>query len=250
MHIRFFTTLVIATTFIGCAVSTDPIDVEPEAAESEEALSFRSPELVGAYNLADTFTGDFTHLVLKEDGTFFTEQEIVCIRAPCINPRMNGRWSSTRATPTRLMTLTLRPVGQRRMVYYVSIAGDNTSMKLAHTPTESAALYERVRTFCTSVRDCDGQPVPALRMMCRVGDTMQTFCEASTSACISRCAPRPECNVDSDCRLFDDYCTGCDCRSLTRSSRNPVCTGPGVRCKQAPCGGLRATCDAGKCTTR
>jgi hypothetical protein len=91
------------------------------------------------------------------------------------------------------------------------------------------------------------EPVPALRMMCRIGETMQTFCAQGSRSCISKCAPKPECTVDADCRLFDDYCTGCDCRALASSTAAPACAGPGVRCLREPCGGHTAKCDAGKC---
>jgi predicted small lipoprotein YifL len=55
------------------------------------------------------------------------------------------------------------------------------------------------------------------------------------------------CSVDSDCRLFDDYCTGCDCRALAKSEADPKCSGPGVRCLVAPCANKTATCKSGRC---
>lgn len=58
------------------------------------------------------------------------------------------------------------------------------------------------------------------------------------------------CQSDADCRLFDDYCTGCDCRSLSTNQSNPVCSGPGVRCVVAPCGGYVAACVNGACSVR
>jgi hypothetical protein len=55
------------------------------------------------------------------------------------------------------------------------------------------------------------------------------------------------CVNDSDCRLFDDYCTGCNCRALNRTEPDPMCSGPGVRCIRAPCGGLSPSCVQGRC---
>jgi hypothetical protein len=62
--------------------------------------------------------------------------------------------------------------------------------------------------------------------------------------------PTPTCAADADCRLFDDYCTGCDCRALAQGEPDPVCKGPGVRCIRQPCGDRRAVCDKGKCLVR
>jgi hypothetical protein len=62
----------------------------------------------------------------------------------------------------------------------------------------------------------------------------------------------PKCRSDSDCRLFSDYCTGCDCRALRFSEPGPTCDGPGVRCLIDPCMGKAAVCDlpSGKCVVR
>jgi hypothetical protein len=60
-------------------------------------------------------------------------------------------------------------------------------------------------------------------------------------------APPPGCHGDGDCRLFDDYCTGCDCRALLTTEADPRCTGPGVRCLRQPCGMARAVCEVGVC---
>jgi hypothetical protein len=57
-----------------------------------------------------------------------------------------------------------------------------------------------------------------------------------------------ECTTDADCRIFSDYCTGCDCRALATAEADPVCDGPGVRCVADPCMGRAAVCEAGECT--
>jgi hypothetical protein len=57
----------------------------------------------------------------------------------------------------------------------------------------------------------------------------------------------PPCAVDTDCRLVDDYCTGCDCRVLRKSDPDPTCAGPGVRCFAQPCSNHLALCVRGTC---
>jgi hypothetical protein len=55
------------------------------------------------------------------------------------------------------------------------------------------------------------------------------------------------CRIDEDCRLFDDYCTGCQCLALRTSDPNPKCAGPGVKCVQAPCANKMAACQSFRC---
>jgi hypothetical protein len=59
--------------------------------------------------------------------------------------------------------------------------------------------------------------------------------------------PGPACSQDGDCRLFSDYCTGCDCRALLKTDKDPLCSGPGVRCLADPCQNHTAVCRDGKC---
>jgi hypothetical protein len=79
-------------------------------------------------------------------------------------------------------------------------------------------------------------------------------CNAGCGVCGTAPCPQPPqtcggCTTNDDCRLFDDYCTGCDCRALARSDPNPVCNGPPVQCYRQPCGLKVALCQAGRCVT-
>lgn len=88
-----------------------------------------------------------------------------------------------------------------------------------------------------------------------------SHCPAGTICCNAGCgicgtAPCPQtpqacggCTTNDDCRLFDDYCTGCDCRALAKSDPNPVCNGPAVMCYRQPCGLRVALCQSGRCVT-
>ncbi len=69
-------------------------------------------------------------------------------------------------------------------------------------------------------------------------------------ACYLDCSSHKpgSCTVSTDCRLFDDYCTGCDCRALSSNEKDPVCSGPGVRCFAQPCLNHTAACFNGTCT--
>ncbi len=56
------------------------------------------------------------------------------------------------------------------------------------------------------------------------------------------------CQTDADCRAFSDYCTGCNCRALSITEPDPVCSGPGVRCLVDPCQNVQVGCNQGRCT--
>ena len=62
------------------------------------------------------------------------------------------------------------------------------------------------------------------------------------------CVPDTSCSSDADCRLFSDYCTGCDCRALSTDAPDPSCSGPGVQCLADPCLNDVAQCVNGQCT--
>jgi hypothetical protein len=113
-----------------------------------------------------------------------------------------------------------------------------------------------------------GGGVPCGRKTCPVGEICcNASCEICTPPdgfCIQQvCESPPEapaeapaagaagvCARDEDCRLFSDYCTGCDCRPLARGQEDPVCAGPGVRCVADPCARKAAACVQGRCVAR
>jgi len=121
--------------------------------------------------------------------------------------------------------------------------------------------------------DCAGQPVPTIG--CRSGGIPTFSCDRNRAGGCRlsgpQCSgngddggtppPKPSkadagastgdaCRVDSDCRLFDDYCSGCNCRALAKSDPDPTCSGPGVRCLVQPCLRKTATCVGGLCLAR
>jgi hypothetical protein len=58
---------------------------------------------------------------------------------------------------------------------------------------------------------------------------------------------RPMCSQDSDCKLHDYYCDGCNCLALPAGAKPPKCTGTIVQCLVAPCLNKRAACVEGNC---
>lgn len=109
---------------------------------------------------------------------------------------------------------------------------------------------------CT--QECSGQggtevkdPAVCGSTLCKVGEVCCNsscgICTKPGGACIELFCG---CASDADCRLFSDYCTGCDCRALRTVEVDPVCEGPGVRCFADPCGGKTAVCEQGACVVR
>ena len=58
---------------------------------------------------------------------------------------------------------------------------------------------------------------------------------------------RPMCSQDSDCKLHDYYCDGCNCLALPVGAKPPKCTGTIVQCFVAPCLNKHAACRNGEC---
>lgn len=63
---------------------------------------------------------------------------------------------------------------------------------------------------------------PCALVRCRAG----TQCEVQQGRPL--CVPVPvklECTSDKECRLFSNYCEGCECLALSASEPNPICKG-------------------------
>jgi hypothetical protein len=58
---------------------------------------------------------------------------------------------------------------------------------------------------------------------------------------------RPMCAQDSDCKLHDYYCDGCNCLALPVGAKPPKCNGTIVQCFVAPCLNKHAACVNGDC---
>ena len=58
---------------------------------------------------------------------------------------------------------------------------------------------------------------------------------------------RPMCSQDSDCKLHDYYCDGCNCLALRVGAKPPKCNGTIVQCFVAPCLNKHAACVNGDC---
>jgi len=179
MRFQVIAALAVASlAFAGCAANTDET-----ATSSDEALS--ATLLVGAYDIESQSTGDFGHLVLRADGSYLAETIIMCIKAPCNNPREEGHWTSSSFSHTTIGTLKLHPNHGGTRSYSVSVAQDGTGMKLGRHG--NIAYYDRVPTWCDLASDCDGQPVKINTQMCMVGYTHKTLCQSN--ACVVKCAP-------------------------------------------------------------
>jgi len=58
---------------------------------------------------------------------------------------------------------------------------------------------------------------------------------------------RPMCSQDSDCKLHNYYCDGCNCLALPVGVNPPKCNGTIVQCFIAPCLNKHAACVNGDC---
>lgn len=84
---------------------------------------------------------------------------------------------------------------------------------------------------------------PCALVRCRAG----TQCEVQDGHAVCVPTPRPECSSDKECRLFSNYCDGCECTALSTVEVDPVCKGNIVACFVDPCRGAEAQCVRGQC---
>ncbi len=120
-------------------------------------------------------------------------------------------------------------------------SGDTCSQDVCPPVTPCVDTVLCIRGFHWSPEECQCVPdEPCVdTVLCILGfHWSPTQCE---------CVPNGSCNVDEDCRVFSDYCTGCDCRALSNEDQDPVCSGPGVECLADPCMGRTAQCVNGQC---
>lgn len=84
---------------------------------------------------------------------------------------------------------------------------------------------------------------PCALVRCRAG----TQCEVQDGHAVCVPGPKPECATDKECRLFSNYCDGCECLALSASEPNPICKGDVVACFVDPCRNAEAQCVRGQC---
>jgi hypothetical protein len=99
-----------------------------------------------------------------------------------------------------------------------------------------------------------GNGVACGKARCAAGDVCCNascgICTPPGGVCTQQVCTDPgaaSCRTDADCRLFSDYCTGCDCRALPTGAPDPTCSGPGVQCLVDPCQQKSAVCKNGAC---
>lgn len=119
--------------------------------------------------------------------------------------------------------------------------------------TERGCLPDAATLACTY----NGKQYPVGASFASTDGCNTCGCSEAGVACTKKACPStPDggvgagCRTDSDCRLFDDYCTGCDCRALGTAESDPKCSGAPVACLRAPCSDKVVACEAGKCVAR
>ncbi len=221
-----------AVVLSGCAVQ-NTIDGEDESsAESAGALSAYGESLTGAYKFMGPGGGDFTWIVLQNDGRYFTETQIFCIKAPCINPREEGKFIGYKPKAgSKIGQLRLVPKKGTTHVYQVSLGEAHVGFKLSGDHGASWATYDTVGTFCDTAADCEGQDY--IHIMC-VG---HATCDSSAQKCGYACGVKCDYTKDTsktyvgksadECSRIKFACTagttyfsdgcGCGCQTIKSS---------------------------------
>ena len=123
-----------------------------------------------------------------------------------------------------------------RMILLAALLGACSAQTTPETVVENADPQALLRP-----RPID----PCATIRCKSGYVCEVNADG-TAECVPA-APAPECKTDADCRLFSDYCEGCNCVALGRGEPEPKCTGMIVQCFVDPCLGVEARCEYGSC---
>ena len=124
-------------------------------------------------------------------------------------------------------------------------------MKLRWSFTFAVALIGGLFAISASGSDAQAgvEPSAPLQLACLQLSDSQLFSPVLPLAVASaqEAKRRAMCSQDSDCKLHDYYCDGCNCLALPTGVKPPKCTGTIVQCLVAPCLNKRAACVNGDC---
>ena len=193
---------------------------------------------VGTYEAAATAAGELTLLVLKTDKTFYAEQFVVCITAPCNPVAIEGKYKFTKSSTKKYLRL-LDEDGELIVRYAYKLSSGGT-LKIAPSPyTKFASLkaVETDRAWCESPADCKIQNLPQPKCpgkwLCETG-----MCHYS------------ECSLASACETAGGQCVGLtptNCKDGTVGDATKYSCGGmvGVMCclpKQTSCEAAGGAC--------
>jgi hypothetical protein len=124
-------------------------------------------------------------------------------------------------------------------------------MKLRWSFTFAVALIGGLFAISASGSDAKigVEPSAPLQLACLQLSDSQLFSPVLSGAVLASAqdAQKRRCSQDSDCKLHDYYCDGCNCLSLPTGAKPPKCNGTIVQCLVAPCLNKRAACVEGNC---
>lgn len=194
-------------TFFGCMAEHEDAQHEDTVGETEDALALAS--LYGSWT---SDNGTIHSITFTRDA------------AQTLGGFLKGRgFSATIDNGVRCITT---PCPSEDTVGGVYKLANGTKLTLASFDKPSLAFSKILGDYSVKLSGS------SLVLTKKDTGVKQTFKKAKANFCLS----------DSDCRVVDDYCTGCDCRALSDSQELPVCSGPGVRCFAQPCAGKTAAC--------
>ena len=159
----FFMNIAVAT-LTASALSLTACGAAPtdETGSSSEALSTLGQSIVGAYTRVDG-AGAHDAITFNSDGTFFADDVVYCIKAPCPALRIKGAWRTSGSAPTG--TLRLTPASAAPVTYTLTVASHGASITLART--DGTHLVEHLARTVTTGTTCGG--IGALQ--CPAGET-------------------------------------------------------------------------------
>ena len=161
---RSFFATAVALTLTAGALALTACGAAPSDASSStsEALTSLGRELVGPYTRVDG-SGAHDAITFNADGTYFADDVVYCIKAPCPPVRTKGAWRTTGSGTTG--TLRLSPASAASTTYALTVANDGANITLART--DGTHLVEHLARPVVTGTTCGG--IAALQ--CPAGET-------------------------------------------------------------------------------
>lgn len=180
--------IVASLGLIACGSEGGSADDATEI-ETEGELSTASRQVAGAYVDDGRGTTDgIGTLVLKTDGTFFSDVDtgVRCVRAPC--PGSSARVEGTYSASSKTVTLrsTSSSAEAQAVVGRYAYKKSGSALELTHAPQTAGSTlkFMTVPSYCTSPDDCKHQ-----NMLVPACTTTVSFLCSSTGghSCTPRC---------------------------------------------------------------
>jgi len=165
LHIRPFALMLVpalallpALSLVACVA--DSTDDESNVGVTSEAIPSNGVHFVGTYTNSDTMApGDLSRIVLKKDGTFYTETFVQCFKAPCQPIAASGHYTLYRQDTITYFQLYDAAKGSPMGKFQYVLMGDFLNLRSLSETSDGhwMPMLRSPAAFCMINNDCAQQ---------------------------------------------------------------------------------------------